>query len=110
MRKKMNATDERQARRMQADREELAERIARSLPRDGKVELQPGLVLSRVSSRPQAGSRHARAVVLRDRAGEQGRPARRGALPLRPGALPDQHGRTARRRPGGRRVARASRT
>ena len=50
MRKKMNAKDEIQVRRMQADREELAGRIAAALPRDGKVQAQPGLVLTRLSS------------------------------------------------------------
>ena len=50
MRKKMNTHNEKQARRMQADREELAERIAHILPRDSKVEVQPGLVLTRLSS------------------------------------------------------------
>jgi AraC-like DNA-binding protein len=50
MRKKMNAHNETQARRMQADREELSERIAHALPRDSKVEVQPGLVLTRLSS------------------------------------------------------------
>jgi hypothetical protein len=39
----MNATSERQARRMQADRQERAERIATALPHDGTVEPQPGL-------------------------------------------------------------------
>src|SRR5687767_8118002 len=41
------ATNERQARRMEADREELAERLARALPRDGVAEPQPGLHVSR---------------------------------------------------------------
>src|SRR6185436_21048719 len=50
MRKKMNTHDEKQARRMQSDREELAERIAHVLPRDSKVEVQPGLVFTRLSS------------------------------------------------------------
>src|SRR6187401_2430798 len=57
MRKKMNAHDEKQARRMQADREELAERIAHALPCDSKVEVQPGLVLTRLSS--PTGPEHA---------------------------------------------------
>lgn len=57
MRKKMNSHDEKQARRMQADREELAERIAHVLPRDSKVEVQPGLVLTRLSS--PTGPEHA---------------------------------------------------
>jgi AraC-like DNA-binding protein len=58
MRKKtMNTHDEKQARRMQADREELAERIAHALPRDGKVEVRPGLVLTRLSS--PTGPEHA---------------------------------------------------
>ena len=43
-------TTKKQDRRMQADREELAERIAHALPRDSKVEVQPGLVLTRLSS------------------------------------------------------------
>ena len=50
IRKKMDTHDEKQSRRMQADLEELADRIARAVPRDGKVESQPGLVLTRVSS------------------------------------------------------------
>ncbi len=49
MRKMMNATSERQARRMRADQEELADRIARALPRDGAVEPQPGLHFRRHS-------------------------------------------------------------
>src|SRR3954447_20917873 len=57
MRKKMNAHNEKQARRMQADREEMAERIAHALPRDGKVEVQPGLVFTRLSS--PTGPEHA---------------------------------------------------
>ena len=50
MRKKMDATNEKQALRMQHDREELAQRIERALPRDGKVEPQPGLFFNRASS------------------------------------------------------------
>jgi AraC-like DNA-binding protein len=50
MRKKMNTNKESQARRMQADREELADRIAAALPHDGKIEPQPGLVFTRFSS------------------------------------------------------------
>ncbi len=37
MRNMMHATSERQARRMPADQEELAHRIARALPRDGRT-------------------------------------------------------------------------
>jgi hypothetical protein len=37
MRNMMNATSEPQARRMRADQEELAHRIARALPRDGRT-------------------------------------------------------------------------
>jgi AraC-like DNA-binding protein len=49
MRTKMKrlATNQRQARRMEADREELAERLARALPRDGVAEPQPRLHISR---------------------------------------------------------------
>jgi hypothetical protein len=53
MRKMMNATREGPARRMQADREELADRIARALPRDGTVEPQPGLHFRRHSGRTE---------------------------------------------------------
>ncbi len=49
MRTTMNAATERRSMRMQADREELAERIARALPQDGKAEPQPGLLLGRSS-------------------------------------------------------------
>src|SRR4051812_37129978 len=45
----MNAT-ERQSRQMQADREELADRIARAVPRDGRQVPQPGLMLMRAST------------------------------------------------------------
>jgi hypothetical protein len=45
----MNATSERQARRMRADQEELAQRIARALLRDGTVEPQLGLHFRRYS-------------------------------------------------------------
>jgi AraC-like DNA-binding protein len=57
MRKKMNTHDDKQARRIEADRVELAERIAEALPRDSKVEVQPGLVLTRLSS--PTGPEHA---------------------------------------------------
>ena len=49
MRTMMNATNERQARRMRADQKELADRIARAVPRDGEIEPQPGLHLRRCS-------------------------------------------------------------
>jgi hypothetical protein len=49
MRNMMHTTNERQARRMRADQEELAHRIARVLPRDGTVEPQPGLHVRRCS-------------------------------------------------------------
>lgn len=42
-----NTPDERQARRMDADREELAERIARAVSREGLADPQPGLNLAR---------------------------------------------------------------
>ncbi|RAQ98504.1 AraC family transcriptional regulator [Thermogemmatispora tikiterensis] len=42
--------DERLLQRLQANREELAERIARATPRDGAVEPLEGLVLARLSS------------------------------------------------------------
>jgi AraC-like DNA-binding protein len=50
MRKKMDIHDEHEARRMRAGQEELADRIGRALPRDSKAEVQPGLVLTRLSS------------------------------------------------------------
>jgi AraC-like DNA-binding protein len=51
MPKMMNITKDQQARRMQADQAELAERIARALSHDGTVEPQPGLHFRR-HSRP----------------------------------------------------------
>src|SRR4051812_1975383 len=47
MRKNMNTTNDRESRRMQADREELAERIALAMPNDGTRDVQPGLNLAR---------------------------------------------------------------
>src|SRR5688572_13391942 len=49
MRKKMNTNDEQHARRMQADREELAHRIARGITKDGRFEAQPGVFFNRLS-------------------------------------------------------------
>jgi AraC-like DNA-binding protein len=51
MRNVSNGLSERQACRMQADQEELADRIARALPHDGALEPQPGLHFRR-HSRP----------------------------------------------------------
>jgi AraC-like DNA-binding protein len=50
MRNMTSAKREHQAQRMEADLKELAERIAGAVQRDGKVEPQPGLVLTRLSS------------------------------------------------------------
>ena len=44
-----NPTAERGTRRMRADQEELAERIARAMPHEGTVEAQPGLHFRRCS-------------------------------------------------------------
>jgi len=49
MRNMKNTTSERDARRMRADQEELAERIARATPSEGTVEVQPGLHFRRCS-------------------------------------------------------------
>jgi len=49
MSRKMNPTNDRLSIRMQADREELADRIARAMPRDGIAQPQPGVNLSRSS-------------------------------------------------------------
>jgi AraC-like DNA-binding protein len=49
MRNMENASTEREARRMRADQEELADRIARATPREGTVEVQPGLHFRRCS-------------------------------------------------------------
>jgi len=46
----ISAKTKQHAQRIEAYREELAERIAATLPGDGKVELRPGLVLTRLSS------------------------------------------------------------
>jgi AraC-like DNA-binding protein len=50
MRNMTSAEKKQQARRMEAGQEELADRIAAAVPRDSKVEVQPGLVLTRISS------------------------------------------------------------
>ena len=49
MRKKMEAKDESHTRRVQADREELAARVAEAMPRDGRLEVQPGVFFNRLS-------------------------------------------------------------
>src|SRR2546426_6026687 len=49
MRTMSNTSSEPQARRMRADQEELAHRIARAMPREGTVEAQPGLHFRRCS-------------------------------------------------------------
>ena len=50
MRTKMNAHAEDHTRRMQADREELAARIGKATPRDGRFEVQPGVFFNRLST------------------------------------------------------------
>ena len=50
MRKMTNAAIQQPTDRMMADRAELAHRIARALPRDGKSEPQPGLHFHRKST------------------------------------------------------------
>ena len=49
MRNMSDATGDRQARRMTADRDELADRIGRAIPREGTVEVQPGLHFRRAT-------------------------------------------------------------
>ncbi|MGC4031171.1 MAG: AraC family transcriptional regulator [Tepidisphaeraceae bacterium] len=49
----MNAVNDQPFARMQADRLELAERIARALPADGRLEVRPGLFFNRASSTTQ---------------------------------------------------------
>jgi AraC-like DNA-binding protein len=49
MRKMKNAMSEREARRMRAEQEELAERIARATPHEGTAEVQPSLHFRRCS-------------------------------------------------------------
>ena len=49
MRNMKHNTSERETRRMRADQEELAERIARATPHEGTVEVQPGLHFRRCS-------------------------------------------------------------
>ncbi|MCE5228445.1 AraC family transcriptional regulator [bacterium] len=50
MASKSSQSADRDARRMQTDRDELAERILRAVPEDASLETQPGLYLSRYSS------------------------------------------------------------
>src|SRR3954447_16501599 len=47
MTKMITSRENRQARRMEADREELADRLARAMPRDGATDPQPGLNVAR---------------------------------------------------------------
>lgn len=49
MRKMTNPANDRDIRRIQADREELADRIAQALPHDGSAEPQPNLHIARLS-------------------------------------------------------------
>ena len=53
MRKMPSITRERQPDRMQKDRAELTDRIARALPHDGTIQPQPGLHFRRQSTRAQ---------------------------------------------------------
>ncbi len=57
MRKMINAREENQTRRMRADREELAARIAKGIRHDGRLEVQPGVFFNRLSipNRPLYG-------------------------------------------------------
>lgn len=50
---KVKHMDEKQIQRMQADREELAERIAGAMPKDGRYEIQRGVFFNRVSTAGQ---------------------------------------------------------
>jgi hypothetical protein len=56
MRNMSNAMSELQARRMRADQEEFADRIARAMPRDGTVEPQPGLHSAAARGRANAST------------------------------------------------------
>lgn len=51
MKRMTSTSSERETKRAQFDREEMADYIARALPRDGSVEPQPGVIFNRASSR-----------------------------------------------------------
>jgi hypothetical protein len=51
----MNKTDQRRSQRMDVDREELGERIARALPRNGVGGQQRGMYLSRFTTTTDLG-------------------------------------------------------
>jgi AraC-like DNA-binding protein len=53
MPKKVKHMNERQIQRMRADREELSERIARAMPKDGRYEIRRGVFFNRVSEAGQ---------------------------------------------------------
>src|SRR5687768_12171841 len=62
----MSATSERQTRQIEADREELADRIARSVGRAGSLEVRPELCLYRVTAptEPMYGMSHSAFCVI----------------------------------------------
>lgn len=49
VRKKMNSSKNKLDRRIDEDREELAERIAQAMPKDGRYEVQPGVFFNKLS-------------------------------------------------------------
>ena len=96
---------EREAQRAHASRDELVERIARAVRDDGTAD-----AAGRAAAPPRlrahgAGARRVRPRLLRDRAGQQGDPAGRPPLPVRPRPLPHRHRRAAHREPDRRGVA-----
>ncbi len=91
---------EREAELMQANREELVERIARAMREDGTAQPLKGLAPVPLFLASKAGSQRGRAIRVRDCPGEQGGPSRREPLPLRPLTVSARHCRVAPRQPG----------
>ena len=93
---------EREAELMQANREELVERIARAMREDGTVQPLQGLSPVPLLLASEAASQRARAIRVRDCPGQQGGPSGRQPLPVRPLTVSARHRRVAPRQPGPR--------
>ena len=92
---------EREAKLLQANREELVERIARTIRADGTVQPLGGLHLARCSL-PLKPVHSVLEPSVCDCSGQQGGPAGRESLPLRPLTVSARHRRAAPRQPGPR--------
>ena len=91
---------EREAQRVQANREELVERIARAIRADGHRPAASRAAPVPLLRTSQAGSQRGRAILVRDCPGQQGGPSGRQPLPIRSLTVSACHRRVAPRQPG----------